>query len=822
MTCSSLGPLQPLQAVQWTSQMLHTAQFGLGSSYCSSWSVHPVRKTLTKSLEVLCLARNGRVLRLMGSNKSSADGHPESVLVEIIGSFLATGETERSVAVVTSQSEDGSPPSVTVPGLPERWSKHVVNWDEMATQTKSLLNSGNNVLMIPPWGRRSTVAGEQEGEERRLLSYSTASRALLEVQEEILLHCPAPDVDAVLCVLLPASTVRSERSRLFRSDLMANWQVTHAVYMRGVFPNVHTSFEGVLLCLVPKGHADPLVRFFEVGKAEDTGAADVLADFNRLQRMKGSTTEFGYVFRGDLEAGDSLAYGLRDPKIEAKRQDLAHFGYTAPLEELFEIRRGKFHPVAHRGQLCEANALGAARVLAGRDLTLDGTITDADAEATWMLSEEPDLLRANDFLIPVISVKSDKRGFKVAKFCGTYPATWNSNVLVLRPLESVPTEVIDFAVAYLRSSAATQLHSAYNSTFHLGREIGALTVPIPDEEILAALRNLREAQNNFLEWADEAGRVIDSIFDYPSVKEARPKIIEAGRFVRWRNREAANLDDPDFVVRRAFPYPIAHRWRVMEASLSGGPPGSGYTSILDTAESVLTFLAQVVLVLARAAGIEVRAVEAIQRKLGGGSGPGMGDWAAVLQETSGKHFAVGVTQSGLANIIGMFRTADVEAARVRLSNRRNDEAHNRRVEPADLAEAIDSALTDLRILTLAAAFLVDMPLRHVTAATWDSFASVATVTYREMIGDHWVVKSETDQVSANDIETDSLYILDPDGKWHLLRPFVVVRHCPQCRTISTFHVDACINGTVRLKSIENGHTVMDEQEVPALKKVGLL
>ncbi|MDQ0869186.1 hypothetical protein QFZ70_001659 [Arthrobacter sp. V1I9] len=96
------------------------------------------------------------------------------------------------------------------------------------------------------------------------------------------------------------------------------------------------------------------------------------------------------------------------------------------------------------------------------------------------------------------------------------------------------------------------------------------------------------------------------------------------------------------------------------------------------------------------------------------------------------------------------------------------------------------------------------------------------MSYREMIGDHWVVKSQTDQVQSNDIETDSLYILDPDGKWHLMRPFVVVRHCPQCRTISTFHVDAVTNGTVRLKSIENGHTVMDEQELPALKKVGLL
>jgi hypothetical protein len=565
-----------------------------------------------------------------------------------------------------------------------------------------------------------------------------------------------------------------------------------------------------------------LVRFFEVGNAKDAGAAEVVADFNRLQRMKGSTTEFGYVFRGELEAGESLAYGLRDPKIEARRQDLAHFGYTTALEELFEIRRGNFHPVADRGQLCDANTPGALRVLSGRDLRPDGTIRDADAEASWALPNEPNLLKTNDFLIPTVFVGSDRRGFRVAKFSGTYLATWNSNALVLRPLESVPPEVIDFAVAYLRSPAATQLHSANNSPLHLGREIGLLTVPIPDEEILTALRNLKEAQDNFLEWADEAGRVIDSIFDYPSVKEARPKIIEAGRFVRWRNREAANLDDPDFVARRAFPYPIAHRWRVMEASLSGGTPGSGYTSILDTAEAVLTFLAQVVLVLAHAAGIEVKAVEAIRRKLEGGSGPGMGDWAAVLQETTGKHFAVGMSQSGLANIIGMFRTADVEAARIRLSNRRNDEAHNRRVEAADLAEAINSALTDLRRLTQAAAFLVDMPLRHVTATSWDSFTRVATVTHREMIGDHWVVKSQTEQVPSNDIETDSLYILDPDGYWHLMRPFVVVRHCPQCRTISTFHVDALTNGMVRLKSIENGHTVMDEQELSALKKVGLL
>lgn len=360
----------------------------------------------------------------MGSSNSSADVHPESVLGQIISSLLATRETEQPVAVVTTRSEDSTPLYVSVPELPDTWSEHVVDWDQIASRTQSLLNDGNKVLMVPPWGRRSPVEGEQEGEERETPGYSAGPRARLEVQEEILLHCSAPNVDAVLCVLLPASTVRSERSRLFRSALMAKWQVTDAVFMRGVLPNVHRSFECVLLGLVPRGYGDPLVRFFDVGNAKDAGAAEVVADFNRLQRMKGSTTEFGYVFRGELEAGESLAYGLRDPKIEARRQDLAHFGYTTALEELFEIRRGNFHPVADRGQLCDANTPGALRVLSGRDLRPDGTISDADAEASWALPNEPNLLKTNDFLIPTVFVGSDKRGFRVAKFSGTYLATW--------------------------------------------------------------------------------------------------------------------------------------------------------------------------------------------------------------------------------------------------------------------------------------------------------------------------------------------------------------------------------------------------------------
>lgn len=757
-----------------------------------------------------------------GTNGSEPRGaispNEKSILVDFARNLLGTSGVERPVAVV---SDAATPLPIAGLGLPNSWSRHVVDWDEIGGRTQSLLNDGYKVLMIPPWGRMPRSEERQEGKTATADVQATV-RGNIEIHEEILITCSAPADDTGLFVLLPASAVRSERSRSFRATIMTEWKVTHVVFMQGVLAGVHPSFECVLLGLRPPKYADSLIRFFDMWNATGSDSTTVVADFERLQKMKGSATDFGYVFRGDLDAGESLAYGLRDPRLAAKRADLAHFGHTAAVEELFEVLRSPVNPALLKMQYCEPSTPDAIRLISGRDLRQEGIVDSPSSDAKWLSPGQVDLLKPNDYLIPVVSSVSDKRGFTVAKFNGNCAGVASNTTLVLRPRMTVSQEVVDFAIAYLRSPVARKLYHSRNREMRLGKEFDQFLVPVPDEEILAALHELGEAQHKFLEWAGEAGRVVDSVFDYASVKEARPKIIAAGRFVRSRSREASNLDDPDFVVRRAFPYPIAHRWRVMEAALSGGDAREGYTSILDTAEAVLAFLAQVAFVLARAANIEMNSLVSIRRKLKGGSGPSMGDWAAVLQETTGKHFAPAMTHAGLGDIITMFRTTDVEDARVRLSSRRNDEAHNRRVEAADLAEATTMALTDLRTLTHAAEFLADMPLRHVTATSWDSFTRESTVTYRELIGDHWVVKSTSEQVRSGNLESGSLYVLDPEGNWHLMRPFLVARHCPQCRTISTFHVDTLNGGNVRFKSVENGHTVTDEHERPALENVGLL
>ncbi len=750
---------------------------------------------------------------------STDSGYPglagDGLLVNLV-KRLAAESKHPPRSVVALYSSGSLPGSAFAAGMPESWEHQDVAPEAMAATTQSLLNEGRLVLIVPPWGRHPSESSKSEHKNLPQGNREPRLARPLEMEEEILLGCSAPSVDVQLYVLLPASALRNERSGLFRAALMAEWSVTDVIVLQGAIPGIHSTFECVLLGLRPAAHADQTTRFFDAGHPKDADASEVIADFTRLQRMKGGQTEFGYVFRGQIEAGDRLAYSLRDPKLHAKRDDLAYFGRTVALEDLFEVRR-----TAHRGTIiCSADSEGAARVLSGRDI-VRGALAVESGEAQWAAVDPRYLLRPGDFVTPAITRGSDRGGFKVvAHATDDGPAIAGQNVLVLRPRDSVPTETIDFAVAYLRSPVARRLHFAANRNVVLGRDFGQLAVPVPDDEILTALRNLRDAQRNFLEWANEAAAVIDSIFEYPSVREARPRIIEAGRRVRWRSREARNLDDPDFAVRRAFPYPIAHRWRVMEAALSGAStPGEGYAAILDAAESLLAFLAQVTLVLAQAANIEVKTKQAIRSKLRGGSGPSMGDWAAVLQETTAKHF--GEAQGALMDISGMFRLQEVEAARVRLSGRRNDEAHNRRVEAVDMKAATQDALADLRALTKAANFLVDMPLRHVTDTSWDSFARRATVTFREMVGDHWVVKSRTSLVPTNEIESNSLYVVDPEGHWHLLRPYLVVRDCPQCRTLSTFHVDAVKSGEVRFKSLENGHTILDSRDLETLTSVGI-
>jgi hypothetical protein len=230
------------------------------------------------------------------------------------------------------------------------------------------------------------------------------------------------------------------------------------------------------------------------------------------------------------------------------------------------------------------------------------------------------------------------------------------------------------------------------------------------------------------------------------------------------------------------------------------------------------------LVLAREAAIELGHNKNIRASLATGkSGPGFGDWLAVLLEVRDSRAIRKLPETQPLNELrSLLASPEAEEAARRLMACRNAQSHLRRVDPMDLPHALESARGDLTKLMKSASILADLPLLHITSTRWDSLQGRTTVGYRELMGDHPVVPTRIMEYNANDVEDDSLYIMDGQRQLHLLRPFLIGRVCSTCRNWSTFHVDRAPRETVTLKSLEHGHTLDEASLTQPLRHVGLL
>jgi hypothetical protein len=351
-----------------------------------------------------------------------------------------------------------------------------------------------------------------------------------------------------------------------------------------------------------------------------------------------------------------------------------------------------------------------------------------------------------------------------------------------------------------------------------------LHLPQPDEALSTALEDLARAATLFEGWRSEAQALLESAFTDDSPSVIRARIVNSGRNTRLRSDAAAQLDDAGYTFRTRFPYPVAYRWREVEAAVSARSFKPAYEAILAAAEVLLCYAANVGLAVAHETGIQLGAVKMIRERLtSGGAGLGFGDWISVLNEIRDSRTARNAPDgSPIADFRPFLADRDAEMARQRLKERRDAESHLRRTESLDLPAAVDSALDDLNTLYRAAGFLSDLPLMHVTSVRWDKFKKLATVRYRELSGDHPVVPTRTITYDEPGIEEDSMYVMDGQHRLHLLRPFISGCTCPRCRNWSTFHIDGSINGKIFYKSLENGHpmesTLLDE----AIRYVGIL
>ncbi|MFG2153216.1 restriction endonuclease subunit S domain-containing protein [[Kitasatospora] papulosa] len=498
-----------------------------------------------------------------------------------------------------------------------------------------------------------------------------------------------------------------------------------------------------------------------------------------------------------------------------------------PFASVFEsvLRGWAFNARSAIGP-CASTDPGAVRLIWLKNIGRDGAIADRDPGADDWRSEVPEhlRLRAGDILLS--SVVSGRPKAAVVREVDL-PAVAVRSLLVLRPAEPLTADHARLVLAFLRSNVVGSLAVGSLQQHLRLSELKKLELPNDDRALSAALTDLSVAEQRLGGWAAEAGRLANSVFDDRSTgsEGARRRIIEAGQVTRLRSLAAAQLDDPGFIIRTRYPYPIALRWRNVEAQKTAGgqdDEGKEYSAVLEAAETLLGYSALATVALAHEAGISFKAMGSLKRKIAGGiGGPGFGDWKRVLEQIGE---AAGVSdlppEHPLHDLAALLADDEAQEACQSLNIKRNGDAHGRTHVPAVSAAKLDEAHSSLRLLIDRALFLADLQLLEVTQVVWDRHEQSDIVTLRRLMGDHPVVPTERIRYTGPDRIAPILYLADRDQGLHPLGPFLTCEKCAECAARSVFHADK-EQGALLQKSLDHGHSYPYRSDEEDLRAVGL-
>jgi hypothetical protein len=674
------------------------------------------------------------------------------------------------------------------------------------------------VLLIPSWGRPSEYP-------------AMATAATLRSFYEITVAGTRPSgPDALLVTLLPANSLTAPASRNFRETVNRSWQPCLVIFASNIFTGIHPSFDAAAVFWRPRSITPQSLKLFRLPLHEDEIAVE--RDFQGLLSRVSGAGRFGYVLADCPAASESLSIELHDPSIKARWSELPAWGRMVPLKEMFAFPAPALHSFADHHLLHDQPTKGAIRVLSGRDIRRDGTLAGADDSSRWAKVSQERQLRAGDILIRRLFATNVDNNLVVAEVTANdLPLAVNDSVVTLRPFKDLKDPQHLVAFLFLRSPLVFSHFAAHGSLGSAVKLTHAvlqdLSIPQPDTALAATLEGLGTARSRLEKWRNESDALLKSIFEDESAITARRRILESGRRLRMRVDAAELLDDFDHQVRTRYPHPIAYRWSEAQVKLSKGLHEAAYEAILEASEVLLCYAALIVLSLSCDAGLRLGSIDGIRKRLsrGGSNGPGFGDWTAILKESAESRVYRHLPDADpLSNFGRFFSNIEVTSAHHRLAQRRNDKAHLRHVDASDLPFAIQEAHADLATLLEKASFLTDLPLVHVTDVLWDNLQKTAQVEYQELMGDNVLTPGKERPHTNSDLEVGSLYLANNEnGRLYLLRPFLLRRRCPLCRSWETFHVDSAPGpSTVTVKSLESGHTDADPSLRQPLKHVGLL
>ncbi|AEI12057.1 hypothetical protein Celgi_1544 [Cellulomonas gilvus ATCC 13127] len=658
------------------------------------------------------------------------------------------------------------------------------------------------VLLLPRWGRL---------DERRSVADAPETREAHEAQllEALTQAVPAERVGW----LGPAAFLRSDSSARVRSWIARDWTVDLVVETNSHFSGVHPAFQLAFIAFRKRDEREPKLARYVGFRAEEAGP-ELRAEVHGLLRRAGGQTEHGYVLRVQPDASAGWGFDQNHPRHARSARDLESFGQATALGEVAELvlpryRRGKGNCPNEECRVIEARGIGR-----------DGSI-DLDRCSTVKADPLADYsLRVGDVLVVELRRPADRLRVAVVR-PEHLPASAGPNLIVVRPNADIDEHTRQFLVEYLRSRRAADLLDGLGGAgLHVNvARLGQLPVPIWDADLREAFAVADGARIQFSRWVDGSTALLREMFELPSASEAREHLMANGRILRQRLAAAEQIETLAFIVRTQYPHPVAYRWRAVEAEVSVGDPDRSIGAIRECFEVVECVIASFVLASAHSRGIELGAVAQLKRSFNSGvSGPSLGDWMQLVDESSSRAFR-SLDDPLLHAILRYARDAATE--RRALKQLRDDWAHLRREPYRQRVEMSESALESLSRVLKSADFLTDYKLVHIVDTRWDSFSGVGRVVHRVLAGDHSVVPQSSITSSQLGIEVDSLYALGPFGDLLLLRPFLSGGRCGSCQAWHTFHPDRLTTDHGVLRSLEEGHTAVDPGLKRSLAYVGL-
>jgi hypothetical protein len=582
---------------------------------------------------------------------------------------------------------------------------------------------------------------------------------------------------------------------------------------------LHAAFRLSLFCFERRAGDEPfgVSRFLRVPRGANSEA--LTQELKLLLRQGGGRTHHGYVEREALDAARPLQYAAFDPLRKERQSALRSIGEVRLLGDLVTIAPGTVSRTIHANDLGETGV----PVLTGKALRAP-SLGDIGLSCIKNPDERAHL-RAGDICVAAITMPGQR--LRVRRISAAdLPLVADAHLLVLRPADFLIDEQVAFLVDYLQSERAAALltHETTGGPHLRVDQLRQLAVPLPDDTLLSAVHDLRDTQRQLNAWASEVDEAVSGILGDTTDDGGVLRLRSEGQLLRQRVAAARQLDDLGYRVRNLFPFPIALPWR---RAMTASRDLEGYQGTLECAESLTVYLAILGVLLARQLSHELGSVQSLCDKLAGTShGASIGDWTAIVREVAGKNLqkkASATTPLIELTELMVDGTAASEALED-LTEMRNDLAHGRGPKGHLIRAAFDDASAALVQLYDACQWLCDYPVRLVEETSWDSYAELGRYTYRELVGDHYLVPQRVGTIDVPTLNAGRLYLADRNGQLHLMSPLVLWHECDTCHLPSAFFLDNYDRrtGECRMRAMDHNHTIRRRDVAGPFAALGLL